>query len=188
MIYAYGVRDNVDYTLFRPFNWIGPGLDSIHTAKEGSSRVLTQFLGHLLRGEVVTLVDGGRQRRCFTHIDDGIDGLMRILRNDGGRAEGGIFNLGHPGNDRSIKELAETMVAVLASFPRTKEIAARAKIVEASADDYYGKEYQDIVRRVPSVKRAKERLGWTPKVGFEEAIRRTIAHYIETDTLEGLGI
>jgi len=183
VILALGRDQGLRFTLFRPFNWIGPGLDSIHTAKEGSSRVLTQFLGHLLRGETVTLVDGGRQRRCFTHIDDGIDGLMRILRNDGGRADGQIFNLGHPDNDHSIRELADTMVAVLASFPRTKELAARAKIVEQSADDYYGREYQDIVRRVPSIRRAGERLGWKPKVGFEEAIRRTIAHYIETETL-----
>ena len=183
VIVALGRDKGLQFTLFRPFNWIGPGLDSIHTAKEGSSRVLTQFLGHLLRGETVTLVDGGRQRRCFTHIDDGIDGLMRILRNDGGRADGQIFNLGHPDNDHSIRELADTMVAVLASFPRTKELAARAKIVEQSADDYYGREYHDIVRRVPSIRRAGERLGWKPKVGFEEAIRRTIAHYIETETL-----
>jgi nucleoside-diphosphate-sugar epimerase len=62
-------------------------------------------------------------------------------------------------------------------------VAARAKIVEKSADEYYGREYQDIVRRVPSVARARELLGWEPKIGFEEAIRRTIAHYIETDTL-----
>jgi nucleoside-diphosphate-sugar epimerase len=183
VILALGRDRGLEFTLFRPFNWIGPGLDSIHTAKEGSSRVLTQFLGHLLRGETVTLVDGGRQRRCFTHIDDGIDGLMRILRNDGGRAAGQIFNLGHPKNDRSIKELAETMVSVLASFPRTKEVASRAKIVEQSADDYYGREYQDIVRRVPSISRARKLLGWEPKIAFEEAIRRTIAHYIETDTL-----
>jgi nucleoside-diphosphate-sugar epimerase len=183
VILALGRDRGLQFTLFRPFNWIGPGLDSIHTAKEGSSRVLTQFLGHLLRGETVTLVDGGRQRRCFTHIDDGVDGLMRILRNEGGRADGQIFNLGHPKNDRSIRQLADTMVACLASFPRTKEIAARAKIVEQSADDYYGREYQDIVRRVPSIARARERLGWEPRVGFDDAIRRTIAHYIETDTL-----
>jgi nucleoside-diphosphate-sugar epimerase len=106
VIIAMGRDKGLAYTLFRPFNWIGPGLDSIHTAKEGSSRVVTQFLGHLLREEPITLVDGGRQRRSFTHIDDGIDALMRILRNENGAAEGQIFNIGHPGNNHSIRELA----------------------------------------------------------------------------------
>ena len=51
VIHAYGLQEGLKYTLFRPFNWIGPGLDSLHTPKEGSSRVITQFLGHIVRGE-----------------------------------------------------------------------------------------------------------------------------------------
>ena len=47
VIAAYGQQEGLDYTLFRPFNWVGSGLDSMHTPKEGSSRVLTQFLGHI---------------------------------------------------------------------------------------------------------------------------------------------
>ena len=74
VIWGYGMEGRLDFTLFRPFNWIGPGLDSIHTPKEGSSRVLTQFLGHIVRGENISLVDGGRQKRAFTYISDGIDG------------------------------------------------------------------------------------------------------------------
>jgi len=56
VIHAYGMEQGLDYTLFRPFNWIGAGLDSINTAKEGSSRVITQFLGHIVRGERINLV------------------------------------------------------------------------------------------------------------------------------------
>ena len=48
VIYAYGVRDNLDYTLFRPFNFIGPNLDNVEEPKEGSSRVFTQFLSNVL--------------------------------------------------------------------------------------------------------------------------------------------
>jgi nucleoside-diphosphate-sugar epimerase len=183
VIAALGRDGELQYTLFRPFNWIGPGLDSIHTAKEGSSRVVTQFLGHLLREEPITLVDGGRQRRCFTHVDDGIDCLMRILENKNGAADSRIFNVGHPGNDRSIRELAEAMVMILSEFKGYEGAKKRAKIVEQSAEQYYGDQYQDITRRVPSVRRAKELLGWTPKIGFDDALRRTIGHYVETDTL-----
>ena len=79
VIAAYGQQHGLDYTLFRPFNWIGAGLDSLHTPKEGSSRVVTQFLGHIARGEPIKLVDGGRQRRSFTDVTDGIAALMRII-------------------------------------------------------------------------------------------------------------
>ncbi len=48
VIYAYGVRDNFDYTLFRPFNFIGPNLDNVDEPKEGSSRVFTQFLSNIM--------------------------------------------------------------------------------------------------------------------------------------------
>jgi nucleoside-diphosphate-sugar epimerase len=58
VIWGYGM-EGLRFTLFRPFNWIGPGLDSIYTPKEGSSRVVTQFLGHIVRGEPINLVDGG---------------------------------------------------------------------------------------------------------------------------------
>ena len=81
VIHAYGQQEGLQYTLFRPFNWIGPGLDSIHTPKEGSSRVITQFLGHIVRGETIKLVDGGTQKRSFTYVSDGIDALMKIIEN-----------------------------------------------------------------------------------------------------------
>jgi len=81
VIAAYGMEQGLDYTLFRPFNWIGPGLDSIFESKEGSSRVVTQFLGQIVRGEPIHLVDGGHQRRSFADISDGIAALLRILHN-----------------------------------------------------------------------------------------------------------
>jgi len=187
VIAALGRDHGLDYTLFRPFNWIGPRLDSIHTAKEGSSRVVTQFLGHLLREEPITLVDGGRQRRSFTYIDDGIAALMTILENKDGCANGRIFNIGNPANDRSIKELAEAMIKILGEFPGYAAKAKNAKIIEQSADKYYGKEYQDITRRVPSIKRAREILHWEPKYDFEDSIRKTIAHYVNTSSMPGDG-
>src|SRR5665213_308141 len=90
VIAGYGQQEGLEYTLFRPFNWIGAGLDSIHTAKEGSSRVITQFFGHIVRGENISLVDGGAQKRAFTYIDDGIAALMKLIDNRNGIAAGKI--------------------------------------------------------------------------------------------------
>src|SRR5438552_15326835 len=109
VIHAYGFQEGLDYTLFRPFNWIGAGLDSINTAKEGSSRVITQFLGHIVRGEAIKLVDGGTQKRAFTYIDDGIAALLKIIANDGGIASGQTYNIGNPEYNYSVRDLAQML-------------------------------------------------------------------------------
>ena len=173
VIWAHGQRDGLDFTLIRPFNWVGGGLDSLATAKEGSSRVATQFLAHIARGEDISLVDGGRQRRCFTHIDDGIDALVRVIRNDGGIASGKIYNIGNPANDLSIRELAEKMIAIGKQHPAYARNAQKVKIKEVSSSDFYGKGYQDVQTRVPWVDNTKQELGWTPK-GDMDAILKSV--------------
>ncbi len=177
VIHAYGMERGLDYTLFRPFNWIGPGLDSIHTPKEGSSRVITQFLGHIVRGEPIRLVDGGAQRRCFTWVDDGIAALLAILRNEGGCASRRIYNIGNPANDLSVRELATRMLALAATLPEYRERAARVRLVETSAEAYYGRGYQDVAARVPDIGATVAELGWRPRVDMDEALRRLFEHY-----------
>ena len=178
VIYAYGNHEGLKFTLFRPFNWIGPKLDSIHTAKEGSSRVLTQFLYDILAGEPIQLVDGGNQRRSFTYIEDGIDCLMKIIANENGCADGQIFNIGNPANDLSVKELAHKLRDMVAEFPLYREKAEKCVIEEISSDTFYGKGYQDMLTRVPSVRRAKECQGWEPVTTVDEALRKTLEFYL----------
>ncbi len=179
VIHAYGLAEDLQYTLFRPFNWMGPNLDNIDSPKEGSSRVLTQFLHNILYGETIKLVDGGKQRRSFTYISDGIDCLMKIIENKGGAASGQIFNIGNPKNDLSIRELAEKLLAAVKSYPEYKTVASKARIVSVESKDYYGKGYQDIMTRTPSIQRAKDKLGWTPKTSFDKAIRLTLDFYLK---------
>jgi nucleoside-diphosphate-sugar epimerase len=177
VIHAYGMEQGLDYTLFRPFNWIGSGLDSINTAKEGSSRVITQFLGHIVRGEPIKLVDGGTQKRAFTYIDDGIAALMKIIANEGGVASGKIYNIGNPENNVSVRELARMMVDLALRYPEYRESAARVKLVETTADAYYGKGYQDVQNRVPKIDATCADLDWRPMVTMEESLRRIFDAY-----------
>ena len=188
VIYAYGEHEGLQYTLFRPFNWIGPKLDSISTAKEGSSRVLTQFLYNILAGEPISLVDGGNQRRSFTFVEDGIDCLMRIIDNKDGCADRGIFNIGNPGNDLSVKELAIKLRDMVKEYPDYRDRAENCRIVEVTSDTFYGKGYQDMLTRVPSVRNAEERLGWKPKTGIDDALRKTLEFYLveEKEKIEHL--
>ncbi|MGE5248493.1 MAG: bifunctional UDP-4-keto-pentose/UDP-xylose synthase [Verrucomicrobiota bacterium] len=180
VIWAYG-REGLSFTLFRPFNWIGPRLDSIETAKEGSSRVVTQFIANLYMGEPIRLVDGGKQRRCFTYVDDGIAGLMKILENRNGCAAGKIFNLGNPGNDHSVEELAHMLRELYGKHPasRGKKIPP---IVHADSREFYGDGYQDIQTRTPSIRRAAECLGWAPKVPMKTALKKTLDAFLSEAT------
>ncbi|WP_424195686.1 bifunctional UDP-4-keto-pentose/UDP-xylose synthase [Ampullimonas aquatilis] len=177
VIAGYGQQAGLDYTLFRPFNWIGAGLDSINTAKEGSSRVITQFLGHIVRGETIKLVDGGNQKRAFTYIDDGIDALVKIIANKDGIASGKIYNIGNPTNNFSVRELSDMMLKLAAQYPEYKETAAKVKIVETTSGEYYGKGYQDVQNRVPKITNTMEELDWAPKVKMDDALAKIFDAY-----------
>jgi nucleoside-diphosphate-sugar epimerase len=177
VIWAYGAQRALDFTLFRPFNWIGAGLDNLNAPKEGSSRVLTQFLGHIVRGEPIRLVSGGTQRRSFTYIDDGIDALMRILANPRRIASGKIYNIGNPGNDHSIRELARMMLEIAAGYPEFRERARRVKLMRVSAERYYGAGYQDVQARVPDIARTRRELAWRPRVDMRRALARIFDSY-----------
>lgn len=178
VIHAYGLKKQLRYTLFRPFNFIGPRLDNIMAANEGSSRVLTQFLGNILRGKDIHLVDGGTQRRCFIYIDDAIAALMKIIENKDGIADQRIFNIGFPQAELSIAELAEMMLDVVSEFPGYADVRNRVKLVAVSSGEYYGKGYQDMLVRVPSIKAIKT-LGWEPTTDVRTAIRKTVEYYID---------
>jgi len=177
VIWAYGAQQALRFTLFRPFNWIGAGLDSISTPKEGSSRVVTQFLGHIVRGEDIKLVDGGAQRRAFTYIDDGIDALIKILDNPGGVADGKIYNIGNPANNCSVRELAQMLLELAAGFPEYREAARRVKLVETTSGAYYGAGYQDVQNRSPNIDGTRADLGWSPGVGLRDALTRILESY-----------
>jgi nucleoside-diphosphate-sugar epimerase len=177
VIWAYGEEAGLDFTLFRPFNWIGAGLDSIHTPKEGSSRVITQFFGHIVRGENIQLVDGGHQKRAFTYVDDGIAALMKMIDNPGGIATGKIYNVGNPTNNYSVRELATMMLALAAEYPEYRDNAAKVQLVETTAQAYYGTGYQDVQNRVPKIDNTCEELDWAPKVDMATALKHIFDAY-----------
>src|SRR5467141_2834482 len=177
VIAAYGQQEGLDYTLFRPFNWIGAGLDNIHTPKEGSSRVITQFFGHIVRGETIKLVDGGTQKRAFTYIDDGIDALMKIIANEKNIASGNIYNIGNPRNNFSVRELAGMMVKLALEYPAYRANARKVRLVKTTAEHYYGKGYQDVQNRVPKISQSTNDLGWRPRVSMPEALKRIFDAY-----------
>lgn len=183
VIWGYGFQHNLRFTLFRPFNWIGPKLDdlSLQPEKEGSSRVVTQFISNLIHGESIRLVDGGMQRRCFTYVDDGIACLMKIIENEGGVCDGQIFNIGNPNNEATIRALAFKLKEIYLSHPANQNMDKVSDVIEVTSGDFYGKGYQDIDRRVPSIRKAREIIGWEPKIDFDTALRLTFEYYLQSN-------
>ncbi|CAN5135672.1 bifunctional UDP-4-keto-pentose/UDP-xylose synthase [soil metagenome] len=176
VIWGYGM-EGLNFTLFRPFNWIGAGLDSIHTPKEGSSRVVTQFLGNIVRGENIQLVDGGGQKRAFTYVEDGINALVKIIGNENGVATGKIYNVGNPSNNYSIRELATMMLELAIEYPEYRESAKKVKLIETTSAGYYGKGYQDVQNRVPKIENTMQDLGWKPTFVMKDALRKILDAY-----------
>ena|SRR3990167_230890 len=178
LIYAFSGHNNLSYTLFRPFNWYGPRLDNITNPKRGGSRVLTQFLGNILRNEEIQLVGGGEQKRCFTYIDDGIDALLRIIENKHGCAKNKIFNIGNPYENASIRTLAELLISLVKEcYPAYAQQAEKTRLVDVDAKNYYGEGYQDVELRVPAIHRAQNELGWNPSTDLKTGLRKMLSAY-----------
>ena len=187
LIWAYGKHEGLKFTLFRPFNFIGPKLDDISSPKEGASRVLTQFAHNIMNKKPVMLVDGGAQKRSFTFIDDGAECILKILENKGGCADGRIFNIGNPDMEFSIRELAEMLVGLFGEYPEYADAARGAVLKDIPAREYYGEGYADVSRRVPSIRAAEEILGWKPKTDLRTALKLTLDYHILKKDYELLG-
>jgi nucleoside-diphosphate-sugar epimerase len=175
---AYGQERGLRFTCFRPFNWTGPRLDEPADAAKGTARVITQFLFNLVHGKPLHLVGGGRQRRSFTSIHDGIDALLSVVRNERNNLDGEILNIGNPANQASVKELAHLVRDAAAAYPKYAPLAAAAVIADIPEDDYYGKGYADVQHRVPSIAKAERLLGWRPKRSLEDIVRDTVHYYL----------
>jgi len=178
IVWAYGRDSGLDFTIFRPFNWIGPGQDDIHD-RSGKARVITKFAGNILRGEPLKLVDGGTNRRSFTYIDDCTDALVRMVKNPRRIATGKIYNIGNPRNNHSVREVAELMLELAASYPFFRDKLARVRIVSVTSKKHYGEGYQDMMNRTPYIENTERELSWKPTVTLREAIGRTFSGYVD---------
>ncbi|MDR2799885.1 MAG: bifunctional UDP-4-amino-4-deoxy-L-arabinose formyltransferase/UDP-glucuronic acid oxidase ArnA [Desulfovibrio sp.] len=180
VIWAYGEKAGLAFTLFRPFNWIGPRLDSLDSARIGSSRAITQLILNLVEGTPFKLVDGGKQKRCFTDIKDGIEALYRIIENKTGRCDGQIINIGNPDNEAGIRELAEMLLDCFEKHPLRGNFPPFAGFQAVVSGEYYGKGYQDVQHRRPSIKNARRLLGWKPKVPLRKTVEDTLDFFLRS--------
>ncbi|WP_160106938.1 bifunctional UDP-4-amino-4-deoxy-L-arabinose formyltransferase/UDP-glucuronic acid oxidase ArnA [Pseudomonas izuensis] len=183
VIWAYGQK-GLNFTLFRPFNWMGPRLDRLDSARIGSSRAITQLILNLVEGTPIRLFDGGEQKRCFTDIADGVEALARIIDNDNDVCNGQIINIGNPENEASIRQLGEELLRQFEAHPLRANFPPFAGFRDIESKAFYGGGYQDVSHRKPSIANAKRLLDWTPTVEMSETIGNTLDFFLREAMLE----
>ena len=174
----------LNWTVVRPFNFVGPYMDFMPGVDgEGIPRVLANFSTALVRGETLKLVNGGVAKRCFTSVHDAVDFMFSVFA-AGERALSQAFNVGNAANEVSIAELAQLMRSVYAEVKGVSESDVPG-VETVSGEAYYGKGYDDSLRRLPSVEKAERLLGFKAKISLKDALEESLTwfanHYGSND-------
>lgn len=148
---AYHTFHNVDTRIIRIFNTYGPRM------RLDDGRALPTFMSQALRGEDVTVYGDGSQTRSFCYVDDLVDGIHRLLMSDYNKP----VNVGNP-SEITLLQFAEEILALTGSGSKI--------VYEALPQD-------DPKQRQPDITKAKEILGWGPKVDRSEGLKRTLEYF-----------
>jgi len=174
--YIAGLK-NLKWTVVRPFNFVGPYMDFMPGVDgSGIPRVLANFSSALVRGEPLKLVNGGVAKRSFTSVFDAVD-FMFALFETGDVAFSQAFNIGNPDNELTIAELANKMRKIFAEIKSVNvETIPEPEVV--SGVEYYGEGYEDSMRRLPSVEKAKRLLGFKAKTPIDVVLRESLTWFV----------
>jgi UDP-4-amino-4-deoxy-L-arabinose formyltransferase/UDP-glucuronic acid dehydrogenase (UDP-4-keto-hexauronic acid decarboxylating) len=104
---------------------------------------------------------------------------MTILENKNDICKNQIINIGNPENECSVKELAYILKKLFMKHPDHIHDKTYSEIIDISAEKFYGKGYQDIYTRKPSIEKARKLLNWEPKIDLEESLRLTLNSFLE---------
>lgn len=154
MFYEYGIHRGLETRIARIFNTYGPRM------APDDGRVVSNFVVQALSGADITIYGDGSQTRSFCYVDDLVDGLMRLMASPSDCKA--PVNLGNPG-EFSVLELAHMVLA---------KTGSKSRIVFRNLPQ------DDPRRRRPDITRARERLGWAPKVPLDQGLDATIAYFV----------
>ena len=171
IIHAHGLAGDIEYTIVRPFNFVGPRFDYlVEAGTKGGPRVFAHFMSALLTGGPMYLVDGGEQRRTFTHVKDTNTAFSTLIDNPA--AINQIYNIGNPSTDISMKELAVLMTNI---FQELTGKVYTGETIEIDGEEFYGSGYEDMNRVPPSIEKIQA-LGWNPIYDLDTIFRDTIQY------------
>jgi UDP-glucose 4-epimerase len=153
---AYAVEKKVPVIIVRFFNTVGPR----QTGRYGM--VLPNFARQALRGEPITVYGSGEQSRCFGHVQDAIEGLLRLVESQG--AVNQVFNIGAT-EETTIRQLAEKVRA---------EANSQSEIITVPYSEAYAAGFEDMMRRVPDVSKLERVTGFRPRTPLADIIRDVV--------------
>ena len=145
-------------SIVRYFNSYGPRLDP-----RGYGSVVANLMRQAIDNEPLTVHGDGSQTRCFTYVDDTVEGTLRAALDL--RGEGKIFNVGND-HETSIIDLATTIIAMTGSSSAVQHI---------SYEQRFGKGFEDTKRRIPDVQRARTVLDFNAGISLQDGLQRTLA-------------
>lgn len=154
---AHWAESRLPVSIVRLFNTVGPR----QTGQYGM--VVPRFVQAALAGEPLVVYGDGQQTRCFAHVLDVVEGLVRVIEEPA--CFGKVTNLGTD-QEITIRDLAEKVIEVTGS---------RSIIQQVPYDSVYGPGFEDMQRRVPSLERAAELVGYRPTRGLCEIIQDVAA-------------
>ena len=177
-VYAHHHDFGMPFTIVRPLNAFGPRMDYIPGVDgEGVPRVLACFMSALMKREPLMLVDGGTARRTIISIHDFMDAIELILQNPS-KSRNEIFHVGNDKNEVTMKQLAEKMRSIYAKITGDDSFHSHP-LQEISSRDFYGEGYEDCDRRMPDMRKAREKLCWEPKISLDDLLAETMQYYYE---------
>ena len=167
--------NGLDWTVIRPFNFIGREMDYlIEEPDAGTPRVFASFMSALLYDHPMYLVDGGENRRSFTHISDAVSAMVHILEGRE-RYNREVVNIGTPGNETSMHDFAYLMRDVYEDLSSDGEVPP---IETVPGEEFYGEGYEDCERRIPEVTKLTD-AGWEPQYDLRETLEEAMSYYVD---------
>lgn len=155
---AYWRERGVPVIIGRFFNTVGPR----QTGRYGM--VLPRFVQQALTGNPITVYGDGEQSRCFCYVEDVVQAVIRLMETP--EAVGQVFNIGSD-EEITINELARRVKAISGSS---------SEIVHIPYEQAFGEGFEDMRRRVPDLRKIRRTIGYEPRVGIDEIIRRVVEH------------
>ena len=158
LAYGYARERAAEIIVVRLFNAVGPRQTGTY------GMVLPRFVGQALVGEDLTVHGDGKQTRCFTHVEDSVDAIMRLV--DDGRAIGNVYNIGSQ-VETSIGELAARVI------DRT---GSDSKVQYVPYDEAYAAGFEELGRRRPNTNALEKLTGWRAQCDLDQAIDDVVTY------------